>query len=401
MKITLFDDHHVSRFHPLTLTRPMDNLRVGIYTIREKWAYHFPEATIKSLTQPVLMEIFNGNSPKESDDNTPHLFINGRSLPDAKLVDAISNLKPGEVLRHEDILLAVSLDQAKAKAVSSVEDLDQLNNVTIKPYEHPMVLSHLWELFQWNGDAVERDIPIAKKRAQLHHPDSSANLSQPHAIYIEEGAVIEPGVLLLADDGPIFIGRNAKVLAGAMIKGPTAICGGAVIKMGAKIYGKTTIGPVCKVGGEVNNSIFHSYSNKGHDGFVGNSLIGQWCNLGADTNTSNLKNNYGPVRIHRFDSGELYNTGQQFIGTIMGDHSKTAINTMLNTGTICGVSTNIFSAHFPPKHLPSFGWVGTDRIDRYRFDKALETMERMMSRRNISLSEAYRKMKALYERSEQ
>lgn len=215
---------------------------------------------------------------------------------------------------------------------------------------------------------------------------------KPANIFVAEGAVVEAGAILNASTGPVFIGPGARVECGAILKGPVAICEKATVKMGARVSEATTIGPLCKVGGEIMNSIFHSYSNKAHDGFVGNSVIGQWCNLGADTNTSNLKNNYSRIRLRDWLSGETIDTGIQFFGTVMGDHSKTAINTMLNTGTICGVSANIFTSGFPPKYIPSFSWLGDEGQTTYRLEKALEAMSAMMGRRDIELSDTYRKM---------
>jgi UDP-N-acetylglucosamine diphosphorylase/glucosamine-1-phosphate N-acetyltransferase len=241
-----------------------------------------------------------------------------------------------------------------------------------------------------NGPQIQADIELLSVE-QASLPEYVI-VDHENEVYVDPTAHIEPGVTIITEGKPVYIGPNAHVMAGSILRGPLAICERAVIKSGAKIYGKTSIGPVCKVGGEINNCIFHSYSNKGHDGFVGNSLFGQWCNLGADTNTSNLKNNYSPVRLTDWHSGESMDTGQQFIGTIMGDHSKTAINTMLNTGTICGVSSNIFSSGFPPKYIPSFSWMGGGERQLYRFDKAVETMERMMARRDVELTADYQRM---------
>jgi UDP-N-acetylglucosamine diphosphorylase/glucosamine-1-phosphate N-acetyltransferase len=389
MHIIFFEDKYCRRFHPLTLTRPTDDLRTGILTIAQKWIHTLqPESFSRMLSAP-LSGIFAAETSLDTENN---LFINSRYLPDPKLVAQITALAPGHCLKNRKITIAARVDASTASRWLKHEqiDVEALHSTETSSND---CIKNVWDLFLKNGSEIEGDLQ------RLNNPSSTditvssqAVLKNEAQIFMGKDARIEPGAILMADEGPIYIGPGATVMAGAMIKGPAAICENAVVKMGAKIYPDTTVGPVCKVGGEINNSIFHSYSNKGHDGFVGNSIIGQWCNLGADTNTSNLKNNYSPVRITDWSSGDELETGQQFLGTIMGDHTKTAINTQLNTGTICGVSCNIFAGDFPPKHIPSFSWVSSDNLQTYKFDKALEAMEAMMARRDVELTEDYKKL---------
>lgn len=383
-QLCLFEDNLAKKFRPLTLTRPVDDLRVGILTIREKWKQLLPEATIARFTAPHLREVFTS---EKLNPQKPVCWINARILPSPDLLDQLNTLDPNEGLCVDGQTIAACIQPSEASA----EHLPDWDQITCAEIDRPIILENIWDLFVLNADEIRRDLSRLEAPVASKIP-THVQTTKKDQIYIGKNVTLEPGVILIAQEGPIYIDDGAKIMAGSIVRGPSAIGKDAVIKMGAKIYGKTTIGPVCKVGGEINNSIFHSYSNKGHDGFVGNSLIGQWCNLGADTNTSNLKNNYSPVRISDWDSGDEIQSDQQFIGTIMGDHTKTAINVMLNTGTVCGVSCNIFSSGFPPKLIPSFSWVGDESIDDYRFDKATETMELMMARRDVKLTDAYRRM---------
>ncbi|WP_170245685.1 putative sugar nucleotidyl transferase [Fodinibius salinus] len=389
MQICFFEDDRCDAFQPLTLTRPVDNLRIGIDTISEKWKKALGTSAKSRLLRTELAEVF---SRGKIASNESCLWINSRYLPSDNLVERIKDLGDGQCLKHNKTIIAARVTGSDSKLWHK-KNSPNFSNLFVLESPDFTSITHLWDLLQLNGQEIEQDIA----RYTIPKPSSgtkagNVELQHPENIYIQEGATIESGCVLIADDGPIFIGRNATVMAGTHIRGPAAICKDAVIKMGAKIYGNTTVGPVCKVGGEVNTTIFHSYSNKGHDGFVGHSLIGQWCNLGADTNTSNLKNNYSSIRINKWSDRQEIETGQQFLGTIMGDHCKTAINTQLNTGSMCGVCCNIFSADFPPKLIPSFSWVGSNVIQTYKLDKAFEAMEAMMLRRDVPLTDEYRQM---------
>jgi len=395
MQVCFFEDDLYTRFHPLTLTRPVDDLRLGIFTIAEKWRQVLSNYNFNRTVRSELIGIFSNLTTAQH----PTLWINSRFLPSESLVDKIKNLEPGTCIKQDDTIVAAHADAGTTRNWLKKGQPD-VQSLLVLEGQHFQCISRLWDLFLLNEQEIIADINLIENFPSVNGTVSShAILENEAQIFVGSGATIEPGAILMANNGPIYIGEGATVMAGAKIQGPAVIGEHSKVKMDAKIYHGTTIGPVCKVGGEIHNSIFHSYSNKGHDGYVGNSLFGQWCNLGADTNTSNLKNNYSEIHITDWQSGDQINTGQQFLGTVMGDHTKTAINTQLNTGTLCGVSCNIFSSDFPPKLIPSFSWVGTNVIQPYKFDKALKTMKTMMNRRNISLSDSYiRLMKHLSER---
>ena len=394
-----FEDDYLENFHPLTLTRPVYDLRVGILTLGKKWHHVLksedaePRGVLRDHLKGVFTEFIANGSDEEI------TWINPRFIPTKKLVGRINELELNEGLFCDEQLISarISSNTHQEWKNSGIKP-DELKRADLKGNEL-VIVKNSWELFQINGEQIEYDVNILKKKS-LDSVESYPNaiFTATENIYIEEGAVIEPGAMLLADTGPVYIGSNAKIMANSIIRGPSAVCEESVVKMGARIYEDTTIGPVCKVGGEIANTIFHSYSNKAHDGYAGNSVFGQWCNLGADTNTSNLKNNYSTVKVTDWKSRKQVDTGQQFIGTIMGDHSKTGINSMLNTGTLCGVCCNLFSDKYPPKYVPSFSWVSSSDIVPYHFEKALDAMEKMMQRRSVEMTPAYKKMmKAIFQ----
>ncbi len=363
MKIRFSDNNLHLRFNPLTLTRPVAELRFGILTISETWIELFKQKNIN-------IEIFH---------QTESYLLD--KFPDTLLADITiaANLKPDSVLLNE--ILNLSTDESlveNGKWIATRGD-----NIHKKEAQSTVLwLNNVWELFQKNDKAIAVDFDLLTKN-RVSAPISSSNqVMNAEHIFLEEGATVECAILN-AKNGPIYIGRNAEIMEGCMIRGGFSLGEGGVIKMGAKIYGATTIGPYSKVGGEVSNCIIQGYSNKGHDGFIGNSVIGEWCNFGADTNSSNLKNNYSNLKIHSFETNKLEQTDLTFCGVLMGDHSKTGINTMLNTATTVGVSANIFGAEFPPKFISSFSWGITEPFD---FDKAINVAGTMMKRRNIELS---------------
>lgn len=398
IKYCLFEDAYFENFQPLTLTRPIFDLRVGIFTLAEKWQITLN--TKYELCGPMrehLKGVFD--EPDFDDKNESIIWINPRFLPSKTITEQVKSLELNKSIKYGDQLVAAHINfKTHQNWINNGIEDSKLSSQTLKE-NNPAVLENIWELFQINGDQIRKDIDMSGKIAYGDEDIfPQTTFSKPENIYIEEGAVIEPGTILLADKGPIYIGKNVHLMANSIIRGPSAICEKSVVKMGAKIYEDTTIGPVCKVGGEISNCIFHSYSNKSHDGYAGNSVFGQWVNLGADTNTSNLKNNYGTVKVTDWKTGKEIDTGQQFIGTIMGDHSKTGINAMLNTGTLCGVCCNLFSDGYPPKFVPSFSWVSGQDIVPYHFVKAIEAMEKMMARRTVELTPQYEKMmKAIFD----
>lgn len=396
----LFEDEFLENFHPLTLTRPVHDLRVGIYTLAEKWELALNAAN--KLNGP-LREHLKGvfSEPDIRKEHDAVLWINPRCIPNRLLTEQIQNLELNHAVEHGTSLIAALVDRKTHSdwIKNGIRKKNLIPDALACPADELIIIKNIWELFQLNGDQIASDISLSKKIAYGEEDIfPHTTFTHPDKIYIEEGAVIEPGAMLLAADGPIYIGKNSHIMANSIIRGPSAICERSVVKMGARIYEDTTVGPVCKVGGEISNTIFHSYSNKAHDGYTGNSVFGQWCNLGADTNTSNLKNNYSTVKVSDWKTGRETDTGQQFIGTIMGDHSKTGINAMLNTGTLCGVCCNLFSDGYPPKFVPSFSWVSGSDIVPYHFEKAIEAMSRMMERRSVELTPAYHgMMKAIFE----
>lgn len=385
MNICFFSDEYSSNFKPLTLTRPLDDLRIGIFTIRDKWINVLkPSGWIRQVDD-YLSQLFPTGKIVDNED---YLWINNRYLPSPELTRSLQNLSLNNSIVVDDQLIAARLSNKDTVAFLESNQQPNSKNVIGLDFE-PTSLQFFWDMLSHNASQIAFDIkllPVSFQQATQF--DASVILRNIEDIYIHESAQIEPGCIIIADEGPVYIGQDSKVEAGSIIKGPVAIGAQAEIKMGGKIFNGTTVGPVCKVGGEINNCIFHSYSNKAHDGFAGNSIIGQWSNFGAATNTSNLKNNYSKVRLPHWDSGEMSEDGVQFFGTVFGDFSKTAINTSLNTGTICGVSSNIFCSGFPPKIIPSFTWLGKD-ADMYEFDKAIKAIQAMMERRDVELSQEH------------
>lgn len=389
--LRFFDDKLADHFQPLTLTRPVADLRIGIFTIAEKWCRSLNIQRYAYHTQPHIQRLFMDSYPTTENVDT-EIWINSRYLPNRKLINTIKQLNLNEGIAQNGTLIAGKIDAAGSDIEADLADIKQKLHIVSTENEYYSCLNRLWDMLAVNGSEIKRDLDLEKQDS--NYTDllpKHVIATEPSQLFLHSSAKVEPGVIFITDEGPIYIGENVHIMAGSMLRGPLSIGKGARIKMGAKIYKNTTIGPHCKIGGEVKHAIFHSYSNKGHEGFTGNSIIGQWCNMGADTNTSNLKNNYSLLRMTDYRTGNQIQTDQQFIGTIMGDHCKTSINTMLNTGTIIGVSSNIFCSRFPPKHVRSFRWLG-DENQQYIFDKALETMHKVMERREFTLTSDYEKM---------
>lgn len=378
MSLVFFDDHSWQKLQPLTLTKPVSHLRCGIDTLKEKWEQHMSCATSGYITTPYLQKQFKAPSPGT------YLLINGSVFPDAVLCAKIHALPKNSVLVHGETILAAHTETASQMRLQDVFTL--LHQLQKVKHDEPFLkLTHLWDIFGLNGKVLETDfIRITQGRVSAQLPKSNQILGSGK-FFAEEDVQAE-ACIFNTGTGSIYLGKHTEVMEGTVIRGAFALCEGAQVKLSTKIYGATTIGPHCRVGGEVNNSVMQAYSNKGHDGFLGNSVIGEWCNLGADTNNSNLKNNYGEVDIYDYAEKKYKSTGLQFCGLFMGDHSKCGINTMFNTGTVVGVSANIFGAGFPPKFIPSFSWGGFNRDIAFRIDKALELALRVMERRNYAPS---------------
>lgn len=378
MKIILFDGVEREQLYPLTFTKPVGELRMGILTFGERWE-KLSNSTVEYLTQEYLQVKFPHNL---AEDN---LFVNPCYFVTHALVATVFDLKPQEALYWQEKLVAV-----RGKSLDDyTEKIDFESDITHIQYP--------WDLFTYNDMAIKFDFELLTNGRESHPISSTNQVLCPENIFIEEGAVVEFATLN-AKNGPIYIGKDAEIMEGALVRGSLALCDHAKLNMGAKIYSATTIGPHCKVGGEVNNAILMGYSNKGHDGFLGNSVIGEWCNLGADTNNSNLKNNYSSVKVWNYSQNRHIDTGLQFCGLLMGDHSKSAINTQFNTGTVVGVCANVFESGFPPTNIKSFTWGGKKDSPTFQLDKAYEAADRMMQRRGLRLSEADRAiLKHLYE----
>lgn len=377
--LVLFDDDVRDQFLPLAWTKPVADFRIGIFTIREKWEKRL-KATSTTWTSDYLAEF---NYPFEPDASKSNLWINGRVVPTGELAFEVLSLQPGEALIKGELLIAVNKGNSLQPVALNVKD--HLNgNFSVKDTHIPViVLQRLHDIFRHNGQAINEDFELVKE-SESEPLSSTNNIIGTHPVFAGANVIAE-AVTFNTAKGPIYIGDGAEIMEGALLRGPLAIGAGATIKMGAKIYGDTTIGPGCKVGGEISNSVFFANSNKAHDGFIGNSVVGEWCNLGADTNCSNLKNNYGEVSVWNYTIGGNENTGLQFHGIIMGDHSKCGINTMLNTGTVVGISANIFGGGFPPKFIPDFSWGGSEGILEHQLAKAIETIQRVYERRNKKL----------------
>ncbi|MCZ4318333.1 GlmU family protein [Aequorivita viscosa] len=372
MNYILFDGSVRNQLLPFTFTRPVADIRVGILTIREKW-----ELFLGFITTTVTEDYLSEKYPfLELEQN---ILINASFLPSENLVNIIKGLGENQAVFFDDEPIAFFTTEG--------QEVD-FETFDVIQYSHEDVLriEHTWDIFSKNGEAIKRDFEMLTKNKKSQPIPKGVWTKNPENIFIEENAKIE-FCTLNASEGPIYIGKDAEIMEGALVRGPFALCEHSTLKMGAKIYSNTTVGPHSKVGGEVNNSVIFGYSNKGHDGFLGNSVLGEWCNLGADTNNSNLKNNYAEVRLWDYQTEGFARTGLQFCGLMMGDHSKCGINTMFNTGTVVGVSANIFGSGFPRNFVPSFSWGGSGGFTTYKTDKAFEVAKVVMRRRNIEFSE--------------
>ncbi len=366
MNYILYDGDVRTALLPFTYTRPVAEIRIGILTIKEKWErYLSNKLSVKteaylSLKYPIITK----------EDN---VFIDGSFLPTPDLVKRIQQLQPEEVLLYQEKALA-------CRTVNVSELSDKTAKITSEYKTELIQVRNTWDIFSKNGVALQQDFELLTKGRKSAPISKTNHLIHPENIFLEEGAKVEFSILN-ATEGPIYLGKDSEVMEGNMIRGAFALCERAVVKMGAKVYGPTTVGPHGKICGEINNSVIFGYSSKGHDGYLGNSVLGEWCNIGADSNNSNLKNNYAKVRLWNYATEGFDQTGLQFCGLMMGDHSKTAINTMFNTGTVIGVNCNIYTPGFPRNFIPSFSWGGATGFSTYHTSKAFEAAKVMMARR--------------------
>ncbi len=373
MNLVIFDDPDIREaLLPITFTRPVADIRIGILTIMEKWERYL-NSSASLICQDYLSKKFTSSI---QDDN---IFINGAVCPNKNLVDQIRNLKRNTAIIQDGLLLAFRSS-----------DFDKKWDIEEECRSSALLIENLWHIFKHNGDQIRSDFDL------IVNGRTSKSINDPHTIvygkeniFLEEGATVKAATIN-AEDGPVYLGRNSEVHEGAIIRGPFALCESSFVNMGAKIRSDSTVGPYSKAGGEIRNSVILGNSNKSHDGFLGNSVIGEWCNIGADSNTSNLKNNYAEVKLWSYPKRGFIKTGEQFCGLIMGDHSKSGINTMFNTGTVVGVGTNIYGPGYPRNFVPSFSWGGASGFTTYKFSKMLEVAEEVMTRRNVEFTDVDR-----------
>ncbi|MBL0329155.1 MAG: GlmU family protein [Bacteroidetes bacterium] len=376
MNYILFDDTARINLLPLTFTRPVAEIRIGILTIREKW-----EKVLDIKVSFQTEEYLNKKFPTEFAIDTDNIWINGSVCPNAKLLEELKSLQPKQALLSLGTVLAVNSGDVKAFDFRNIEGFTKFESAA-----QAIRIENPWDIFSKNGEAIKDDFELITKGRKSLALSKTNQIIAVENIFVEEGAKVECAILN-ASTGPIYIGKDAEIMEGSIIRGPFALCEHSALKLGAKIYGPTTVGPHSKVGGEVNNSVIFGYSNKGHDGFLGNSVLGEWCNIGADSNNSNLKNNYAEVKLWNYEKERFVNTGLTFCGLIMGDHSKCGINTMFNTGTVVGVNANIFGSGFPRNFVPSFSWGGAAGFTTYKTKDAFEVASRVMERRGMTFNE--------------
>ncbi|MGF1636981.1 MAG: putative sugar nucleotidyl transferase, partial [Cyclobacteriaceae bacterium] len=375
MHITLLDiPEFRGNLLPFTYLRPLSEIRIGILTITEKWKYHGEE--IGWITQPYLSEKY----PQKNADLT--YLINGALCPDAELVAAIRQLKPGEALMSESVFLAAHDTTETGQAL--VDGTELGSHIKKIEYRAPYTLvANLWDIYGLNAAQIKADFEVVTRgRKSQGIEDPFTRVYNPLNVFVEEGAKIRSAIIN-ADTGPVYIGKNSEIGEGAVIRGSFALCEYSSVNMGAKMRGDTTVGPHSKIGGEVANSIIFGYSNKGHDGYMGNSVVGEWCNFGADTNTSNLKNTYDEIKLWNYPARKFVKTGQQFCGLMMGDHSKCGINTMFNSGTVVGICANVLGEGYHRNFIPSFTWGGINGFTTFRLQQVFDVAQRVVARRNM------------------
>ena len=372
MNYILFDGTVRNALLPFTFTRPVADIRIGILTIREKWEKYLGYTTT-TLTEEYLSEKF---PMVEMEDN---VMINASFLPNDILSEMVKSLEKNQAIFQGEEVIAFYTNDTQEEVDFDSYEIIEFNEECIK-------VQHTWDIFAKNDAALREDFELITESRHSQPIPKSVNVISPENIFIEEGARLE-FVTLNASTGPIYIGKNAEIMEGSVIRGPFALCESGRVKLASKVYGATTVGPHSVIGGEVSNSVLFGYSNKSHEGFLGNAVLGEWCNIGADSNNSNLKNNYEEVRLWSYETEGFAKTGLQFCGLMMGDHSKCGINTMFNTGTVVGVSANIFGSGFSRNFVPSFSWGGAAGFTTYLTSKAFQTAKIVMARRQVEFSE--------------
>ena len=374
MNVILFDNEHRIDLLPLTFTRPQADVRVGILTIRQKWEKYL-NCTTSSITQAYLTQKYSATVEKYN------LLIAGSVCPTVDLATAVKKLKTGQSLMKNGYIIAHCVENIPRNLLECCEEQIAFEGDFT-------TIDYVWDIFSKNERELFADFELLTQGRKSQPLSSTNTVFAPENVFVEEGATVECAIIN-AKNAKVYIGKNAEIMEGCILRGSIALCGHSQVKMGAKIYGATTIGPYSKVGGELNNVVIFGYSNKAHDGFLGNSVLGEWCNLGADTNTSNLKNNYDVVRLWNYKAKSFIQTGLQFCGLIMGDHSKSGINVMFNTGTVVGVSANVFGAGYQRNFFPSFHWGGgTTPIQDFKLDAAIDVAKRVYERRNLEFTDS-------------
>lgn len=376
MNYILFDDHSWEQLLPLTFTRPVSEIRTGILTLKEKWTKYLG-TDVSCLTRDYLSEKFPLNLERDN------ILINSACLPDPLFVSQLSQLRNSGAIISGGRVLALRTDKPGTRAFNP---MDPEKYVSFEPLFTPRFIDHPWHIFLRNGEEILNDFRLLTQGRISSQLSKTMNMIHPENVFAEEGVKAEYSTIN-ASNGPVYLGKECEIMEGSLIRGPFALGEHSILKMGAKIYGPSTFGPNSKVGGEVNNSVIFGNSNKAHDGFLGNSVLGEWCNIGADSNNSNLKNNYAEVKLWSYKEEKFINSGLTFCGLIMADHSKCGINTMFNTGTVVGVNANIFGSGFPRNFVPCFSWGGAHGLTTFTIPKAFEVAEKVLARRNLKLEE--------------
>ncbi len=392
--IILFDDESREHLLPLSFTRPVAEFRTGILTTRERWEYLL-NGQASWITSDYLADKYPMRIAEQN------YVVNGSVLPNDRLIRLIELLEPNEALMDGNDLIAARLNHNQFENLLGDQSMEDITGIELS-HDTPFIrLEKTWDVLHSLRATIEYDFQLLTRGRTSQPIPTSNQVIAPDNVFLEEGAQVQCAIIN-AQSGPVYIGKNAHVMEGAVLRGPVAVGDHSTIKMGATLYGPTLIGPNCKVGGELKEVVMFGNSNKAHDGFLGNSVLGEWCNLGAGTTVSNLKNNYSNVRAWDYQTRSIQDTELLFLGLIMGDHSKTGIQTMLNTGTVVGVAANIFGAGYPPKFIPSFSWGGANGLETHRVDDAIETARKVMARRNIELSDVESSiLRVVFERTSQ